>query len=83
MDEPISNVINTSNVSKEHTYNLDGESFSGYGGAFGLSRETENWETRYYFATKSPNYRSDLGLQLRMIGKNIHSTINTNTDLTV
>ena len=61
MDEPISNVINTSNVSKEHTYNLDGESFSGYGGAFGLSRETENWETRYYFATKSPNYRSDLG----------------------
>ena len=61
MDEPISNVINTTNVSKEHTYNLDGESFSGYGGAFGISRETENWETRYYFATKSPNYRSDLG----------------------
>ena len=61
MDEPISNVINTTNVSKEHTYNLDGESFSGYGGVFGISRETENWETRYYFATKSPNYRSDVG----------------------
>ena len=37
MDEPISDVINTSNTSKEHTYNLDGESFSGYGGVFGLS----------------------------------------------
>ena len=61
MDEPISDVINTTNVSKEHTYNLDGESFSGYGGAFGISRETENWSSRYYYATKSPNYRSDLG----------------------
>ena len=61
MDEPLSDVINTSNVSKEHTYNLDGESFSGYGGVFGISRDTENWSTRYYFATKSPNYRSDLG----------------------
>ena len=61
MDEPISDVINTSNVSKEHTYNLDGESFDGYGGVFGLARDTENFYTRYYFATKSPNYRSDLG----------------------
>ena len=61
MDEPISDAINTSNVSKEHTYNLDGESFSGYGGAFGVSRETENWFSKYYFATKSPNFRSDLG----------------------
>ena len=61
MDEPISDIINTTNVSKEHTYNLDGESFEGYGGVFGISRDTENWSTRYYFATKSPNYRSDLG----------------------
>ena len=61
MDEPISDIINTTNVSKEHTYNLDGESFKGYGGVFGISRDTENWSTRYYFATKSPNYRSDLG----------------------
>ena len=61
MDEPLSDVINTSNVSKEHTYNLDGESFDGYGGVFGINRDTQNWSTRYYFATKSPNYRSDLG----------------------
>jgi hypothetical protein len=61
MDEPLSDVINTSNVSKEHTYNLDGESFDGYGGVFGINRDTQDWSTRYYFATKSPNYRSDLG----------------------
>ena len=61
MDEPLSDVINTTNVSKDHTYNLDGESFDGYGGVFGISRDTQNWSTRYFFATKSPNYRSDLG----------------------
>ena len=61
IDEPFSDVINTENVSKEHTYNLDGESFNGYGGVFGISRDSEDWSTRYYFATKSPNYRSDLG----------------------
>jgi hypothetical protein len=61
MDEPLSDVINTPNVSKEHTYNLDGESFNGYGGVFGISRDTQNWSTKYFFATKSPNYRSDLG----------------------
>ena len=61
IDEPFSDVINTENVSKEHTYNLDGESFNGYGGVFGIRRDSEDWSTRYYFATKSPNYRSDLG----------------------
>ena len=60
-EEPINDVINTDDEAEDYTYRLDGESFSGYGGIFGLRRSTENWTTNYFVATKSPEFRTDLG----------------------
>ena len=60
-DEPISDAITTTNRTKNHTYALDGESFSGYGGRFTLRSNTKNWGWNYEFSTKSPDFRTDLG----------------------
>ena len=60
-DEPISDAITTTNRAKNHTYALDGESFSGYGGRFTLRSNTKNWGWNYEFSTKSPDFRTDLG----------------------
>ena len=60
-EEPISDAINTDDEAEDYTYRLDGEQFSGYGGIFGLRRSTENWTTNYFVATKSPEFRTDLG----------------------
>ena len=61
MDEQISNGINTSNI-KEHTYNLDGESFSGYGGAFGLSKRQKIGRLDIILQ-RNPQLSCDLGSQ--------------------
>tara|TARA_B100002052_G_scaffold268362_1_gene266959 strand:- start:5128 stop:7269 length:2142 start_codon:yes stop_codon:yes gene_type:complete len=60
-DEPISDAITTTNGTKNHTYALDGESFSGYGGRFTFRSNTEKWGWNYEFETKSPDFRTDLG----------------------
>ena len=60
-EEPVSDVITTDDETDDYTYKLDGEKFSGYGGIFGLRRATENWTTNYFMATKSPEFRTDLG----------------------
>ena len=60
-EEPISDVISTDDETDDYTYKLDGEKFGGYAGIFGLRRSTKNWTTNYAFATKSPEFRTDLG----------------------
>lgn len=59
--EPVSNLITTTTSTDKYTYALDGESFNGYGGLIAFSRSTENWFTYYQRATKSPEFRTDLG----------------------
>ena len=60
-EEPISDLITTTAETDKYTYRLDGESFSGYGGLVAFSRSTENWFTYFQRATKSPEFRTDLG----------------------
>ena len=70
-DEPISDAISTTNGTKNHTYALDGESFSGYGGRFTFRSNTEKWGWNYEFETKSPDFRTDLGFTpMKIIGRN-------------
>ena len=61
MDEPISDVINNVVIHQKNILRIRHRRIIFRYGGHCLSRETENWETRYHFATKSPNYRSDLG----------------------
>ena len=53
----------TTNTKESDKYNylLDGESFDGTAAQFNLNRNTEKWETKYRFETKSPEFRTDLG----------------------
>ena len=54
-------LITTTAETDKYTYRLDGVSFSGYGGLVAFSRSTENWFTYFQRATKSPEFRTDLG----------------------
>ena len=60
-EEPISDLITTTKESDKYNYLLDGESFDGTAAQFNLNRNTEKWETKYRFETKSPEFRTDLG----------------------
>ena len=59
--EPQADWIEENAEIENKTVALDGERFQGNAMIFWVGRDTEHWNSSFYYAHKSPNYRTPLG----------------------
>ena len=64
-EEPISDIFDTTQIFKNYTYALDGESFSGYAKQLKIRRVTNGSQTGFRYKEIDPEFRADLGLITR------------------
>ena len=59
--EPIQDWIDSDDTFLNKTVRLDGEKFSGSATYFRFSRQTEHWDTSFFYRGITPGYRADVG----------------------
>ena len=60
-EEPIANWIDSDDMFSNKTVKLDGEKFNGSANYIRISRQTENWNSYFFYRAISANFRADLG----------------------
>ena len=60
-EEPIADWIDSDDMFSDKTVKLDGEKFNGSANYIRINRQTENWNTYFFYRAISANFRADLG----------------------